>query len=150
MARRHDDDAVRREDDDGLLLSEEQLRVGTQTEETGRVRAVKHVDTETVSRRVPRGIEHAEVDRAPVEDGDSGEVETLSDGSLSIPVFEEQLVVQRRMVVRERVIVRKHTVYEEQELTAELRKERLELETDGDVRVVDDGGVTETGTTQAR
>jgi len=30
---------------------------------------------------------------------------------MSIPVFQEQLVVEQRLVVRERIIVRKHTVY---------------------------------------
>ena len=33
-------------------------------------------------------------------DADSGEVETLPDGSISIPVFEEQLVITKRLVVR--------------------------------------------------
>lgn len=115
--------------------SEERLVVGTQVEESGRVRAVKHVDTERVEQTVPRGVEHAEVDRQGVAQGDSGQVETLEDGSLSIPVFEEQIVVEKRLVVRERVIVRKTTVYEEQVVSADLRRERVEIETDGDVRV---------------
>ncbi len=127
----------------GLLLSEEQLRVGTEVEESGRVRAVKHVDTESVSERVQRGVEQAEVERADAREGDSGEVETLPDGSLSIPVFEERIFVEKRRVVRERVIVRKHTVYEEQEVTAQVRRERLEFQTEGDVRVVDDGGLAD-------
>ena len=117
--------------------SEERLDVGTQVEESGRVRAVKHVDTERVEQTVPRGVEHAEVGRQPVAEGDSGQVETLPDGSLSIPVFEEQIVVEKRLVVRERVIVRKTTVYEEQVVSADLRRERVEIETDGDVRVHD-------------
>ena len=64
-------------------------------------------------------------------------METLPDGSISIPVFEEQLVVTKRLVVRERVIVRKHTVYEEQVVTADLRRERLEVEAVGDAVVED-------------
>ena len=118
--------------------SEERLVVGTQVEESGRVRAVKHVDTERVEQTVPRGVEHAEVGRQAVTEGDSGQVETLPDGSLSIPVFEEQLVIEKRMVVRERVIIRKHTVYEEHEVKAELRRERVDITTEGDVRITDD------------
>ena len=129
---------VDRLDDRGVVRSEEQLRVGTTTEESGRVRAVKSVETEAVSQTVPRGVEHAEVDRSPVQEGDSGQVETLPDGSLSIPVFEEQLVIEKRMVVRERVIIRKHTVYEEHEVKAELRRERVDITTEGDVRLTDD------------
>ena len=37
----------------------------------------------------------------------------------------------------ERVIVRKTTVYEEQVVTADVRRERVEIVTDGDVRVHD-------------
>ena len=124
--------------DQDLVLSEEQLRVDTRTEETGRVRVVKHVDTTSVSEQVPRGVEHADLERAEVREGDTGEIETLPDGSLSIPVFEEQIVVQKRMVVRERVIVRKHTVYEQQEVSADLRRERLEILTEGDVAMTGD------------
>lgn len=128
-----------------MTLHEERLQVDTVTEETGRVRAVKHVDTDTRETVVPRGVEHADLERVSVaaEDSgqDSGEVETLPDGSLSIPVFEEQLVVEKRLVVRERVIVRKHTVYEEHVVSAELKRERLVFETEGDVRLVDDAEV---------
>ena len=120
-------------------LAEERLVVGTSTAEIGRVRAVKHVDTERVEQRVPRGVEHAELDRHPVAEGDSGQVETLPDGSLSIPVFEEQIVVEKRLVVRERVVVRKTTVYEDQVVSADVRRERVEIETDGDVRVHEAG-----------
>ena len=125
--------------DADLTLSEERLRVGTETVDAGTVRARKHVDVEQVSQVVPRGVEHADLERAPVSEGDSGQVETLPDGSISIPVFEEQIVVEKRLVVRERVVLRKRTVYEEHEVTAELRRERLEVDTDGDVRVTEEG-----------
>lgn len=136
-----DDTLASRRTDDGVLLSEEQLQVGVRKEESGRVRAVKHVDTEHVTQDVQRGVEQADVDRTPAAAGDSGQVETLADGSLSIPVFEEQIVVEKRMVVRERIIVRKHTVYEDQQISADLRRERVELITEGDVTVVDDAGL---------
>ena len=124
-----------------VTRSEERLQVGTERVDVGAVRAVKHVDVETVTSRVERGTEHAEMDRVAVPDGegDSGQVETLPDGSLSIPVFEEQIVVTKRLVVRERVVIRKHTVYEEHVVTADLKRERLDVEADGDV-VVDDPG----------
>ena len=122
-----------------IVLSEERLQAATQREETGTARVRKAVDVETVTTRVERGSEHADLDRVDVldVDGDSGQVETLPDGSLSIPVFEEQIVITKRVVVRERVILRKHTVYEEQVVTADLRRERLEVQAIGDA-VVDD------------
>lgn len=138
----HDDDLATRTGSDGsreMTLAEERMQVGTRTQEVGRARAVKHVDTEHVTTRVERGTEHADTERLAVADasGDSGQVETLEDGSLSIPVFEEQIVVTKKLVVRERVIVRKHTVYEEHVVSADLRRERLEVEGDGDVVVTD-------------
>ena len=120
---------------DEVVLSEERLQVGTEQTEVGRVRARKTVETETVEERVPRGVEQADLERTGPTDGDSGEVITLPDGSLSIPVFEEQIVVEKRLVVRERVVVRKHTVYEDHVVHAQLRRERLDVEVDGDVRV---------------
>jgi uncharacterized protein (TIGR02271 family) len=122
-----------------VTVSEERLSVGTEREQAGSARAVKHVDVEQAEARVERGTEHADLERSVVDDvdADSGEVETLPDGSISIPVFEEQLVITKRLVVRERVIVRKHTVYEEQVVTADLRRERLEVEADGDAVVED-------------
>ena len=132
MSRTENEDAT-------ISLSEERLRTSRETVETGRVRARKRSETQTVEQRVPRGVEHAEVDRTvQVLEGDSGQVETLEDGSLSIPVFEEQIVVEKRLVVRERIIVRKHTVYEEHVVSADLRREELDIEVDGDVSVADD------------
>ena len=134
-------DAEHRRDDHAadMTLSEERLRVDSEREQIGSARAVKHVDVEHASARVERGTEHADLERAVVDDvdTDSGEVETLADGSISIPVFEEQLVITKRLVVRERVIVRKHTVYEEQVVSADLRRERLEVEAVGDAVVED-------------
>ncbi len=120
-----------------LVLREERLETGTVPQEAGRVRAVTHIDEIPYENAMPRTVEHAELVREPAVDNDSGEVLTLPDGSLSIPVFEEQIVVTKRLVVRERVLVRKHTVQEEQLVTATLKRERVEIETSGEVRLVD-------------
>lgn len=125
-----------------LTRSEEHLGVDVADHEVGRVRARKVVDVDAVVERVDVGTEHADVERhAPLE-ADSGEVETLPDGSLSIPVFEEQLVVTKRLVVRERIVIRKRTVVEEQVVSADLRRERIEIDADPAVaeRVVDARG----------
>ena len=127
--------------DVSVVRSEEELKVGTRSFEAGRVRADKVVDRHHVQQVVPRGIEHAEMERVSAAEGDSGEVETMADGTVSIPVFEEVLVVEKRLVVRERVLIRKHTVTEEHLVEADLRRERVEVEADPAVerRVVDAG-----------
>lgn len=122
---------------DGVTRHEERAHVTTEQQETGRVRVRKHVDTFGVEETVPRNVEQADTERIAALEGDSGEVETLEDGSVSIPLFEEVLVVTKRLVVRERVIVRKSTVVDEYRLQTELRREHVSLETDGDVEVED-------------
>ena len=122
-----------------IVRHEEELRVGTRVEEIGGVRARKEVGTEHVEQSVPRQVEHVDdLERIPAGEQDSGEVETLPDGSISIPVFEEELVVTKRLVVRERVVVRKRTEVEDRRLEAELRKERVEIELTGAVDVEED------------
>jgi uncharacterized protein (TIGR02271 family) len=122
-----------------IVRHEEELRLGTRVEEVGGVRARKEVGTEQVAQSVSREVEHVDdLERVPAGDHDSGEIETLPDGSISIPVFEEELVVTKRLVVRERVVVRKRTEVEDRRVEAELRKERLEIESTGAVDVEDD------------
>jgi len=125
-----------------IIRSEEELDVAKVAREAGRVRARKVVDHHQVEQVVQVAAEQATTERVPAVEGDSGQVETLPDGSLSIPVFEERLVVEKRLVVRERVILRKHTVYEEQRVTADLARERIEIEADEAVvdRVLADPG----------
>ena len=126
-------------DETSLLRSEEELEVGARAEQAGALRARKHVETEHVEELVPRHIEHADVERMAPAEGDSGEIETFEDGSVSIPVLEEELVITKRTVVRERIVVRKRTLAEEHRVEAELRKERVELEGSGDVEIEEAG-----------
>ena len=131
-----DDTTVLRESGDqaDLTRSEERLRVGTETTEVGRVRVRKRVDSERVRETVERGVEHADVERAGVDETDTGEVITLPDGSVSVPVFEEVLVVSKKLVVRERVVIRKHTVYEDEVVETELRREEVDVDLDEGAR----------------
>lgn len=61
------------------------------------------------------------------------DIERLPDGSASIPVLEEELVVTRSRRVRERLIVRRKVERREERIEADLRRERVELEAVGDV-----------------
>jgi uncharacterized protein (TIGR02271 family) len=118
-----------------LVRYEEELEVGAHSEEAGAVRVRKRVESDSVERQVPREVEHAQLEHVPADDEDSGLVETLPDGSISIPVFEEELVVTKRLVVRERVIVRKETQVEDETVTADVRREQLEIDADDGISV---------------
>jgi uncharacterized protein (TIGR02271 family) len=121
----------------GLTRYEEALQVENEREPAGVVRIRKRLETGAVEEEVLREVQEAGVERVAVEGEDSGLVETLPDGSVSIPVFEEELVVTKRRVVRERVIVRKETRVERETVTADVRRERVEI--DADPGVVLDG-----------
>ena len=117
-----------------LVRREEEASIAAKLKAAGTVRLRKRVDRFLARADVARQVEDAEVERRPVEAGDSGEVETLPDGSVSIPIFEEEIVVTKRMVVRERVIVRKKRTSEQVNVPVALRKERIEIEADEGAR----------------
>ena len=127
------DEASLGDDTPSVVRHEEELHVDTTARPAGSVRARKRVESHEYEEVVPRSVEHADVERVVPAEHDSGEIETLPDGSVSIPVFEEEIVVTRRMVVRERIIIRKHTVTEEHKIEADLRRERVEVEADAGV-----------------
>ena len=117
-------------EEQALTLHEEEATVGKTWEGVGYARVKREVDTERVRSREPRRREQLAHERVPVDEGDSGRVETLPDGSISIPLFEEELVVTRKTVLRERVIIRKEEVTEWETVEADLRRERVRFETD--------------------
>lgn len=121
-----------------MVRHEEELVVAPEWMHAGALQARTEVEQRSVEQVVPCLVEEAEVRRVPVEDGDTGEVFTLPDGSISIPVLEERLVVRKQIVVIERVLLGKRVTTEERLLRAELRSQRIRLDTsDADGRVID-------------
>ena len=116
--------------EDAVVRHEEQARVGKRWQGVGSARARREVELNTVRADVPRLRDQLAQERVPVADDDSGEVETLPDGSISIPLFEEELVVTKRTVLRERVIIRKETVTEWETVEAELCREHVSFDAD--------------------
>jgi uncharacterized protein (TIGR02271 family) len=127
--------------EDSLVRHDERLEIGRTPREVGAIRARKRVVSDEVDEEVPRSVEHFDdVERTGPREDDSGEVEILPDGSVSIPILEEELVISKRTVVRERVIVRKRTETTRERVETELRREKLDVDTEGDVELVDDTG----------
>jgi uncharacterized protein (TIGR02271 family) len=85
----------------------------------------------------PLDFEHLIEERVPVAADDSGEIETLPDGALSIPLYEEELIVTKRTVLRERVIIRKQIAARTQKVETELRREFVEIDADDGIEVID-------------
>jgi uncharacterized protein (TIGR02271 family) len=120
------------DDDRSIVRHEEELDIGVRQAERGAVGVRTSVDVEEVREVLPREREHfRDLERATPSETDSGEIEQLDDGSISIPIFEERLVVTKELVVRERVIVRKTTETIDEEIRADIRRERVDVENTG-------------------
>lgn len=134
-----------------MVRSEEELHTETVSRPAGTVRVRKQIDTYPIDKVVERSTEEIDDtgERVAATEGDSGEIETLPDGSVSIPILEEELVVTKRVVVRERLIVRKRTVVDEHRIETELRKERVEVDVDASIEDRVDRGDVSTGTPPA-
>jgi stress response protein YsnF len=94
------------------------------------VRLHTTVQAGRVSDVIGREAESAEAVRTAPLEHDSGEIVTLPDGSVSVPVFEEELVITKRLVVRERIVIQKERVTENARVEAELRHKHVDVEAD--------------------
>ncbi|MEV0583031.1 PRC and DUF2382 domain-containing protein [Nonomuraea sp. NPDC050310] len=123
-------------DDTGdLTLSEERLRVGTESYETGRVRLRKYVVTEQQQVTVPVTHEEVRVEREPIADGARGDVD-FTEVEREVTLHAERPVVDTEAVPVERVRLVKENVTEQETVSGQVRKERLE--TDGALDTSDD------------
>lgn len=117
---------------------EEELDVAVEPADAGSVRVHRIPERIATEREVDRHVEDADVERAAAEDRDAGDILTLPDGSISVPVFEEVLVVTKQLRVRERVVVRKRTTMQRERVSAELLRERVEVRADPGVELDDE------------
>ena len=119
--------------DDAMTRSEEELRVGKTEQERGRVRLRKYVETERVQTTVPVQREEVRIEREPINDANldrSLDGPEISEEEHEVVLHEEQPVVEKRAVPKERVRLQKDTVTEEREVGGEVRKERVEGDTE--------------------
>jgi uncharacterized protein (TIGR02271 family) len=123
-----------------LVLSEEQLAVGTREVEAGEVGVHKYVETERVHENVELRHDEVDVERRPITDGYSAAGATIGENEeIRIPLHAEEAVVEKRVVPTEELVVRKREVVENQGVDAELRRERAEVDREvTDTRLRDD------------
>jgi uncharacterized protein (TIGR02271 family) len=117
--------------DDAMTRSEEELQVGTRTRERGRVRLRKYVTTEEVTQTVPVRREEVRLEQEPPADANVDAATSgpgVTDSGQEVVLHEEQPVVEKRVVPKERVRLDKEAVTGEEQVTEELRKERIKLE----------------------
>jgi len=122
-------------DRDTVQLREEELVARKERVETGRVELGKDVVEEQRTLDVPVTREEVTVERRPVDRrpadkpiGDDGQ-------SISVPVHEEQVDVDKRAVVYEEVGVAKRQVQDTERVSATVRREEARIDREGDVRL---------------
>lgn len=113
-----------------IIRSEEQLRVGTEEHETGRAHLRKVVVTENVTTTVPVSHEEVRLVREPIKEGDRAATGRAGIGEAESEVIlhAEQPVIRKEAVAVERVHMETQKVTEQQEVSAELRKEQIEYD----------------------
>jgi uncharacterized protein (TIGR02271 family) len=123
--------------DDAMTRSEEELRVGTAQRERGRVRLRKYVVTEQRQVSVPVEREEVRVEREPITDANVDAAmagPAISEEEHEVVLHEEEPVVEKRVVPKERVRLGKQAVTDEQQVSEEVRQERIEVEGEDQVR----------------
>ncbi len=146
--RDHDDHGMaedghpRDHDDEGMVVSEEQLHVGTERVETGKARLRKYVVTENVTTTVPVEREEVRLEREPIDEGERDGVVVdgdLGDDEQEVVLTEERVVVDKETVPVERVSLDTETVTGEQQVNEEVRKEQVEADVPDGIDTTRDG-----------
>jgi len=125
-------DAVRNAFDRTVQLKEEKLRVTKTPVETGDVRVRKEIHTDHKTITVPVEREEVVIERRPASGHTTGDVRAEE---IRIPTKEEKVHVSKETVVKEEVRVAKRKVQGTEQVTDDVRREELVVETDGKAKV---------------
>ncbi|RUS96650.1 hypothetical protein DSM106972_086730 [Dulcicalothrix desertica PCC 7102] len=122
-------------DDQTFKLYEERLVASTQRRKSGEVAIGKHVETETARVSVPIEKERVIVERVTPTDAGrvvSADVATFREGEVAhMEIYEEVPDIQKEAFVREEVRVSKVVDHETVQATETIRREELDIDTDG-------------------
>jgi len=119
--------------DDAMTRSEERVRVGVERREAGRARLRKYITSETVTQAVPVRHEEVTLQREAITEANVGSA--LSGGDLTeevheVTLHEERPVVDKETVPVERVRLGTQEVTSQETVSADVRKENVEIEND--------------------
>ena len=122
---------------DNLKLYEERLKVDKETVKTGQVSVGKRIEKETAKVSVPVEKERLVIERTPgTADAVTPSANAFQTGEVAkVEVYEETADIRKEAVVAEEVNVRKESVQETVTATEELRREELDVDTDGETVV---------------
>jgi len=117
-----------------LKLYEERLIAGKQRRKTGEVTIGKHVETQTARVAVPVDKERVVIERTTPTDVTAvnpGEANFREGEVARVEIYEETADIRKEAVVREEVRVKKVVEHETAEATDTIRREELDVDTQG-------------------
>jgi uncharacterized protein (TIGR02271 family) len=114
-------------------VAEEQLDVVKHEREAGRVRIHKEVVSEQREVSVPVREERVVVERLKVDPGQPLPSHDFHREDIEVPVHAEDVEVRKIPVVKEEVRIHKESYERERRVAAEVRKERVEVDGEGEV-----------------
>ncbi|MGI8994343.1 MAG: DUF2382 domain-containing protein [Nocardioidaceae bacterium] len=126
-------DTAGRDTAGAMTRSEEQVDVGTRAETAGRARLRKYVVTENETHTVPVRKERAVLETEPITSDNYDEAtrgSELTEDEHEVILSEERPVVSKSTQPVERVRLGTQTTTDEETVTEEVRKERIEAEGD--------------------
>jgi len=124
--------------DDAMTRSEETLRVGTETVETGRARLRKYIVTENVTTTVPVSREEVRVEREPITDSNYNSAMSgpeLSEEEHEVVLHAERPIVAKEVNPVERVRLSTETTTDTETVSEQVRKEQIDVDGDTDNRI---------------
>ena len=138
----HDASDTRREESGVTVeLRQEELAARTRTVEAGRVSLGTEVVEQQATLDVPLTHEEVTIERRPVDrrPADQPITDSSAAETLSVPVREERVAVDKQAVVYEEVSLGKRAVQETHQVSDTVRKEVVDVDATGDVDVTRQG-----------
>lgn len=131
--------------DPSITRSEEQLRVGTESVESGRARLRKYVVTEQETVAVPVSHDEVHIVREPIEPGNATDP-TIGEDSIEVTLMQDEVVVSKDAVAVEKVRLDTETLTDSEQVTQSVRKEQIEVDHNIDVGTAADAAGIQTHT----
>ncbi|MEZ2122471.1 MULTISPECIES: YsnF/AvaK domain-containing protein [unclassified Corynebacterium] len=121
--------------DEHIVRSEEQLNVRKHSEEAGRVRLRKYVVTDTENIEVPVSREEVRIEREPISAEEAARLgdSRINEQEAELILHQERVTVDKDVVPVEKISLNKETVTDTHVVSEEVREERIDVDTDGDV-----------------
>jgi uncharacterized protein (TIGR02271 family) len=119
-------------DEVAVPVHKEELDVLKREKQTGEVRVHKSVVEEEKEVTVPVRRERVRVERKDVKDRPAVQA-SFQEETVVVPLRSEEVEVQKRAVVDEEVVIRKDAIESEERVAEKLRREKVEIRSEGDV-----------------